>query len=483
MAREVQLFVSLPDAALAQALTPAIHALFRDTPFTLVAACTQLSLAAAMQIYDSFHPTFTLTDQWNPSDRSQTLPPHELEQLSHIASLSQSPASTNKELATYVLDIMRATQSLFSRNTVVCAAAEEVMTALQTYHLDIKYPPFFLAIERLGSVRRRILVQCSSAEELAQWTGLGGWQQERPFLAQLAQHTTLAVQQALLSLLPANSAQMGDVVETVTQELTVISQQVAALYGKLMQKRQELATHALKINSEADQIAVQIEQLAGKQDQIRLDLADKLTRSATDLSSAITAFQALESSPYITQPQALPPVPKRFPFKTLNITAYPTKILAEIQCFKHYQSSVYLSITSQGRTYKEDVKMINPGGTEMEVCSRSELAAGEYWLSFSSYPDNLKQLAQAFRFTVTPFHPQSHEESFLYKHYPDVQWMENSLTRAGGAPLLEAFRGLTVLCTDTDINRNTLFIEIAQNTPDPAALKGALESQGFTFLS
>ena len=483
MAREVQLFVNLSDAALAQTLTPAVHALFGDTPFTLVAACTQLALAAAMQIYDAFHPPFTLTDQWNPLDRSRVLPPEELEQLRHIANLSESPVPTSKEQATYVLDIMRATQSLFSRNTVVCAGTEEVMTALQTYHLDIRNPPFFLAIERLGSVRRRVLVQCSSAEELAQWIGQGGWQQERPFLVQLAQHTTLAVQQALLSLLPANSAQMGDVVQTVTQNLTGISQQVAALYGKLMQKRQELATHALKINSEADQIAVQIEQLAAKQDQIRLDMADKLTRSATDLSSAITSFQALESSPYITRPQSLPPVPKRFPFKIMTITSYPTKILAEIQCLKHYQSSVYLSIASQGRTYKEDVKMMNPGGTEMEVCSRSELAAGEYWLSLSSYPDNAKQLAQAFRFTVTPFHPQSHEESFLYKHYPDVQWLDDSLVRAGGAPLLKAFRELAVLCTDTDISRVTIFCEVAQNTPDPSALKVALESQGFTFIS
>ena len=485
MAKEVQLFVSAGEVtpALGQVLAHAIRALYGDTPFALVSACTQGSLAVARLVYDSFHPAFTVTDLWNPSLGHQSLPPADLEQLQQFANVSLHSLTLNTEPATHQLYLMQAAQSLFTHNTIVCTSPEEVSTVLQIYHLACRPSPFFLAVERLGSVRRRVIVDCASAEELGQWLQQGGWQVERPFLSQLAQQTTLSVQQAFLSLLPANAAQMSDVTESITRELTVISQQVVALYEKLQQKRQELAARAVKINIEADQVAVQIEQLVAKQDQMRLHLADELNQSSTDLSSALLSLKTLESSPYLSRSQAVPPVSKRFPFNTMVITAYPTKILAKVQCFKHYQSSVYLSITSQGQTYKEDIKMMNPGDTEMEVCGRSELAVGEYWLSFSSFPDKSKQLAQAFRFSITACQPSSYQESFMYTHCPDVQYMEDSVIKAGGTALLEVFKTLAATCTDTDISRVCLFIEAAQNTPDPAALKVTMEGQGFTFLS
>lgn len=485
MAKEVQLFVSASETspALGQVLAPAIQAIYGDTPFALVSACTKANLPVARMIYDSFHPSFTATDLWNPSEGHKILPPAELEPLREVANVSLHSPTPHTEPATHQLYLMQGAQSLFSRNVVVCAMPEEVCAVLQIYRLNCRPSPYFLAIERLGSVRRRVIVDCANAEELRQWLQQGGWQAERPFLAELAQQATQTVQQAFLSLLPANAAQMGDVTETITRELTVISQQVVALYEKLQQKRQQLAARAVKINVEADQVAVQIEQLATKQDQMRLDFATKLTQNSADLSSALTALQTLESSPYLTQPQAVPPVSKRFPFKTLSVAEYPTKILAKLQCFKHYQSSVYLSITSQGQICKEDIKMINPGDTEMEVCGRSELAAGEYWLSFSSYPDRSKQLAQAFRFFITAYQLSPYRNSFMYTHCPDLQWLEDSVTKAGGAELLEAFRALAATCTDTDVSRVTLFCEVVQNTPDPAGLKAALEGQGFTFLS
>ena len=484
MARDVQVFVCMPVEA-CEAAVSAIHSLFASEPFTVVTACTNPTFALTQALFDYFHPSVLLSDLWNPQFSAYHCPPDLITAFQQriSAQILLHRSSPHVDFVRHQHYLMTALHSLTGHNTVICAFPEEVKTILHLNNLQIKSEPYFLVIERINSLRRRVLFDLSTYDEVLQWVQMGGFRPNNAFLLDLTRKITENLQQTFIKTLPVSIfSKFSDVVEGVQMKFTQIAQEIETAFANLKEKRQKLAARAVEINTEADRIAGKIEEFAENQEKIRLELVEKLKNSGIDLNSAINRVQLLEKSPSFRQLSQIPVEPKRKPFKIVSVFSYPTKIYAKIQCFRHYQGNVYLGIVSQGQYIKEDVKLINPGEGEIEVCMRGALGEGEYWLQLSSYPDRSKELCVPVPFNVTAFQPGSHLQSFFYLHHPDPTSLEASLHQVGGQDLVSQFQTLTVTCTDTDVNRMPAFYETALQTPDPTALKTNLEAQGFTFL-